>query len=152
MANLATSAAVSEAKEARKATAPAAKAAPASMRDALAALAAGDMDYIARPEDTRPAVSAGYISATPAASPAKVKAGYAKGSEAPMHYILVAVASNNPKQPGSKAYAMFEIQRNLIGRTVKEVGQASTRGDVLWNLQRGYITIASPEEAKALGF
>ena len=85
-----------------------------------------------------------YVSATPATTKAK-RQGYAKGVDAPKHYILVYVQDANPKAKGSKAWDMFEASRAFIGKTVAELDAGTTRGDTLWNLPRGYIRIEPPK-------
>ena len=82
--------------------------------------------------------------AAPAAKPARFK-GWAKaGATYHADDAVITAVAPNPKKPGSATHARYATAY-AVGRTIAQAKKlGATAGDILWDLPRGFITVAAP--------
>ena len=82
--------------------------------------------------------------AAPAAKPAGFK-GWAKaGATYHADDAVITAVAPNPKKPGSATHARYAAAY-AVGRTIAQAKKlGATAGDILWDLPRGFITVAAP--------
>lgn len=83
----------------------------------------------------------------PAAKPAGVK-GWAKaGATYHADDAVITAVAPCPKKPGSQTYARYTAAY-AVGRTIAQAkALGATAGDILWDIPRGFITVAPPAAA-----
>jgi len=81
--------------------------------------------------------------ATPPAAAKGVK-GWAKaGATYHADDAVITAVTPNPKKPGTATYHRYA--NYAVGRTLAQVKKlGTTAGDILWDIPRGFITVAAP--------